>query len=137
MLLCFCAASALADQVTLKNGDRLSGTIVKTDDDKLEMKSEFAGDVKLPWSAVGAIVSAEPLHIALKNGRTIVGVVTTKDEKFEVAAPSGPLRPPRLKWWRCEIMPSKTCICAWSTHDSSTCGLDCWTPAFVSPEEIR
>lgn len=48
LLFCFCASSALADQVTLKNGDRLSGTIVKTDDDKLEMKSEFAGDVKLP-----------------------------------------------------------------------------------------
>jgi hypothetical protein len=47
--------------------------------------------VKLPWSAVVAIVSAEPLHVALKNGKTLVGVVTTKDEKFEVAAPSGPI----------------------------------------------
>ena len=97
MLLCFCAASALADQVTLKNGDRLSGTIVKTDDDKLEMKSEFAGDVKLPWSAVGAIVSAEPLHIALKNGQTIVGVVTTKDGKFEVAAATGSVEAPKAE----------------------------------------
>jgi putative salt-induced outer membrane protein len=92
-----CAASALADQVTLKNGDRLSGTIVKTDDDKLEMKSEFAGDVKLPWSAVVAIVSADPLHIALKNGQTIVGVVTTKDEKFEVAAPNGAIEAPKAE----------------------------------------
>jgi hypothetical protein len=69
LVLSVCAASALADQVTLKNGDRLSGTIVKTDDDKLELKSEFAGDVKLPWSAVVAIVSAGPLHIALKGAR--------------------------------------------------------------------
>lgn len=89
------AVTAFADQVTLKNGDRLSGTIVKTDDDKLELKSEFAGDVMLPWSAVVAIVSAEPLHVALKNGQTIVGVVTTKDDKFEVAAPSGPIEAPR------------------------------------------
>ena len=97
MLFCFCASSALADQVTLKNGDRLSGTIAKTDDDKLEMKSEFAGDVKLPWSAVVAIVSAEPLHIALKNGQTIVGVVTTKDEKFEVAAATGSVEAPKAE----------------------------------------
>jgi len=82
VVLSFCAGTALADQVTLKNGDRLTGTIVKTDEDKLEFKSEFAGDIKLPWSAVVAIVSAEPLHVALKNGQTIVGVVTTKDEKF-------------------------------------------------------
>ena len=97
LVFSFYASSALADQVTLKNGDRLSGTIVKTDEDKLEMKSEFAGDVKLPWSAVVAIVSAEPLHIALKNGQTIVGVVTTKDEKFEVAAPSGPIEAPKAE----------------------------------------
>jgi hypothetical protein len=97
MLLCFCAASAVADQVTLKNGDRLSSTIVKTDDDKLEMKSEFAVDVKLPWSAIGAIVSAESLHIALKNGQTIVGVVTTKDEKFEVAAATGSVEAPKAE----------------------------------------
>jgi small nuclear ribonucleoprotein (snRNP)-like protein len=91
------ASVTLADQVTLKNGDRLSGTIVKTDEDKLEMKSEFAGDVKLPWSAVVAIVSAEPLHVALKNGQTIVGVVTSKDEKFEVAAPSGRIEAPKAE----------------------------------------
>jgi putative salt-induced outer membrane protein YdiY/small nuclear ribonucleoprotein (snRNP)-like protein len=91
VVLSLWAGTAFADQVTLKNGDRLTGTIVKTDDDKLEFKSEFVGDVKLPWSAVVAIVSAEPLHVALKNGQTVVGVVTTKDEKFEVAAPSGPV----------------------------------------------
>ena len=95
VFLSFCAGTALSDQVTLKNGDRLSGTIVKTDDDKLEFKLEFVGDVKLPWSAIVAIVSAEPLHVALKNGQTIVGVVTTKDEKFEVAASSGPMEAPK------------------------------------------
>lgn len=95
VFLSFCAGTALSDQVTLKNGDRLSGTIIKTDDDKLEFKSEFVGDVKLPWSAIVAIVSAGPLHVALKNGQTIVGVVTTKDEKFEVAASSGPMEAPK------------------------------------------
>ena len=92
-----CAGTTLADQVTLKNGDRLTGTIVKTDEDKLEFKSEFVGDVKLPWSAIVAIVSAEPLHVAFKNGQTVVGVVTTKDEKFEIAAPSGPVEVPKTE----------------------------------------
>ena len=97
VFLSLCAGTALCDQVTLKNGDRLSGTIIKTDDDKLEFKSEFVGDVKLPWSAIVAIVSAEPLHVALKNGQTVVGVVTTKDEKFEVAASSGPIEAPKAE----------------------------------------
>ena len=31
VFLCGCAAGALADQITLKNGDRLTGTVVKSD----------------------------------------------------------------------------------------------------------
>ena len=57
--LCFCAASALGDQVTLKNGDRLTGTIVKSDDkmETLLVKTEFAGDVKVKWDAVASIAT--------------------------------------------------------------------------------
>lgn len=74
-----------ADQVTLKNGDRLSGTIVKADDKILVLKSEFAGDVNIQWPAVTAIQSAGTLYIGLKDGRTISGVVTTRGENLVVA----------------------------------------------------
>jgi len=86
-----CASATFADQVTLKNGDRLSGAIVKYDQDKLLIKSELAGDVTVPWEAVVSIKSTAPLHVALKNGQTVVGIVTTTGERFEVAAPSGPV----------------------------------------------
>jgi putative salt-induced outer membrane protein len=82
---CVCAMSALADQVSLKNGDRLTGTIVKSDAKTLLLKSDFAGDVTLQWDAVTSIVSSQTLHLALKDGQTIVGTVTTNDGKFEVA----------------------------------------------------
>jgi len=75
----------MADQVTLKNGDRLTGTIVKSDAKTLLVKTEFAGDVNLRWEAVSAIVSSQPLHLALKDGQTIVGTVSTTENKFEVA----------------------------------------------------
>jgi putative salt-induced outer membrane protein YdiY len=77
--------AAQADQVTLKNGDRLTGTIVKSDAKTLLLKSEFAGDVSLQWDAVTSIVSSQTLHLALKDGQTVVGTVTTTDDKFEVA----------------------------------------------------
>jgi hypothetical protein len=35
----------LADQVTLKNGDRVTGQIVKKDGDKLTVKSGLMGEV--------------------------------------------------------------------------------------------
>jgi putative salt-induced outer membrane protein YdiY len=85
VFLCACATGALADQVTLKNGDRLTGSIVKSDAKTLLLKSEFAGDVTLQWDAVTSIVSTQTLHLALKDGQTIVGTVTTEDGKFEVA----------------------------------------------------
>jgi hypothetical protein len=76
--------TAKADQVTLKNGDRLTGTIVKSDSKTLLLKTEYAGDVSVQWDSVAAITSTQPLHLALRDGQTVVGPVSTKDEKFDV-----------------------------------------------------
>jgi hypothetical protein len=80
-----------ADQLTLKNGDRLSGTIVKWDDDAktLLIKTDLAGDVTVKWDAITAIVSSQPLHIMLSNGRVIVGRVSTTDGILEIATDGG------------------------------------------------
>lgn len=85
LLLCLTAGAVRADQVTLKNGDRLTGTIIKSDAKTLIIKTEFAGDVNVQWDAVTAIVSSQTLHLSLKDGQTIVGTVTTTDSKFDVA----------------------------------------------------
>jgi putative salt-induced outer membrane protein YdiY len=84
-VLCFFAVSAMADQITLKNGDRLTGTIVKSDAKTLLIKTEFAGDVNVQWDAVSGIVSSQPLHLALKDGQTVVGTVSALDNKIDVA----------------------------------------------------
>lgn len=42
----------LADQVSLKNGDRLTGTIVKSDGKTLVLHTDYAGDVNVNWSAI-------------------------------------------------------------------------------------
>ena len=56
--LCLSATAAEADQLTLKNGDRLTGTIVKCDLKTLLLKTDFAGDINLQWDAVTSIVSS-------------------------------------------------------------------------------
>jgi putative salt-induced outer membrane protein len=83
--LCLCATAAEADQLALKNGDHLSGIIVKADAKTLLLKTDFAGDINLQWDAVTSIVSSQSLHLTLRDGQTIVGTVTTTDGKFEVA----------------------------------------------------
>jgi len=85
LFMLFLGLSIKADQLTLKNGDRLTGTIVKSDATTLLIKTDFAGDVTVKWDAVTSILSAEPLHLVLKDGQTVVGNVTTVDGKFDVA----------------------------------------------------
>ena len=47
-----CPASLFADQIVLKNGDRLTGTIEQSDGKSLVIKTEFAGEVTVQWPAV-------------------------------------------------------------------------------------
>lgn len=84
------AATARGDQVTLKNGDRLSGKIASGDGKTLVLKSEFAGDVTIQWDAITSIESTDSIHLTLKDGTRLSGKVTTQDGKFVVAgAPAG------------------------------------------------
>ena len=82
--LLFPAILAFGDQVTLNNGDRLTGTISKADGKTLVIKTEFAGEVTVQWPAISAIDSAQPLHVALKGGQTVVGALKTTDGSLEV-----------------------------------------------------
>jgi putative salt-induced outer membrane protein YdiY len=75
----------LADQVTLKNGDRVSGNIIKYDGKNLVLKSDLSGDVTIPWANVTEITSTQPLHVTLKDGQRIVGILTTDGAKFQIA----------------------------------------------------
>lgn len=78
------APSVFADQITLKNGDRLTGDIIKSDEKVLVIKSEFAGDVTLQWAAVDTINSTQTLHVGLKDGQTFVGTATSVDGKVQL-----------------------------------------------------
>jgi putative salt-induced outer membrane protein len=88
LLAAMFAAAGLADQITLKNGDRLSGDIVSADGKTLLLKTEFAGDVTIQWDAVVGIESTQNLNLTLKDGKKLVGKITTTDGKFVVAGPA-------------------------------------------------
>ena len=81
-------STLFADQVVLKNGDRLTGTIEKSDDKTLLIKTEFAGEVTVQWPAVQEVTSTQPLHVALSGGKTVVGPVTTTDGSLAVVTPT-------------------------------------------------
>jgi putative salt-induced outer membrane protein YdiY len=84
-LLVGLSSALFADQVTLKNGDRLTGTVVKSDGKTLVLHTESAGDVTFKFEDIQEIKSDQVLHVSLKGGKTAVGPVTTTDGKIEVA----------------------------------------------------
>jgi putative salt-induced outer membrane protein YdiY len=79
------ASTSFADQITLKNGDRLTGTVVKSDGKTLVLHTDAADDVTIKLDAVQEIKTDADLHVTLKNGKTAVGPVTTTDGKLEIA----------------------------------------------------
>jgi putative salt-induced outer membrane protein len=94
MLKCSCIAIlfvmvlapvAMADQIVLKNGERLIGSIIKSDEKTLTIKSEFAGIVSVPMEAVTQITSDQPLYLTLKDGQNLVGTVGAADGKLSVS----------------------------------------------------
>ena len=61
-LCCFCLPS-WADTVWLKNGDRLTGTIVLLEGGKLVLQTKYAGRVLIKWSDVSTLRSDQPLLV--------------------------------------------------------------------------
>ncbi len=89
-LLALMASAASADQVTLKNGDRLTGSIVTGDGKTLLLKTEFAGDITIQWDAITAIEASQNLNLTLKDGKRLSGKITTSDGRFVVAGAEAP-----------------------------------------------
>lgn len=84
-LFCGFTSAALADQVTLKNGDHLTGTVVKGDGKTIVLHTDAMGDITIQFAAVQDIKTDKDLHIGVKGGKTEVGTVTTTDGRIEVA----------------------------------------------------
>ena len=75
-----------ADQIVMKNGDRVTGSIVKKDAKTLTIKTEHFGVVTLPWDQVTSVTADKPLHVTLTGGQTIQGSLATAGDKVEMAS---------------------------------------------------
>jgi len=92
---CLCPLALLADQITLKNGDRLTGSILKTDGANLVFKSELAGQVTVPLDAIVSLTTSAPVNVGLKDGQLLLGTASADAAKITVNTASGQLETPR------------------------------------------
>lgn len=71
------AACAQADQLTLVNGDRLTGTIVAKETEFLILQTPHLGELKVRWSEVRRIFSEKEVKLFLSDGTMVRGSLET------------------------------------------------------------
>ena len=82
--LAMAAAPAGADTLTLKNGDRVSGTVTGADAKAVTVKTDFAGDIKISWASIQEITSAYTLFVLTPDKQTVNGTITIADSDMVV-----------------------------------------------------
>ncbi len=84
MMVVALGPSLFADQIVMKNGDRLTGTIVKSDGKALVIKTDYAGEVTVKFDDVQSIATPGDLNVGLGSGKTVVGSVTTNGDNLVI-----------------------------------------------------
>ena len=64
---------ANADTVHLRNGDKLSGSLVKITAEKIIIRTEYAGDIELKLEAVTSVATDTVVGIKTKDGQSLNG----------------------------------------------------------------
>ena len=93
--LAFANSLLFADQIAFKNGDRLSGLILKSDKTNLVIKTSVVGQVTAAWHEIQGISSDQPLYVGLMDGTTLLGLVTTREGKVEITTKTGTVEAPK------------------------------------------
>jgi putative salt-induced outer membrane protein len=72
-----------ADQIVLKNGDRITGKIVTSDEKAVTVHTDAMGQVKIQRAAIQAMTSDEALHVTLKSSR-LTGAIRTEENRLVI-----------------------------------------------------
>jgi putative salt-induced outer membrane protein YdiY len=81
MMLLVTGAPVSADELLMKDGSRLLGTVVKKENGTLEFKTTFAGVIKVQWSEVSELHTDEPVTVMRANDETSTATVIKNTEQ--------------------------------------------------------
>ena len=84
MLLGLRIPACLADTITLKNGDRITGEIQKLEQRRLSVETDYAGTVTIDWRSVGQITSQRPFEVEAESGLRMKGPIQASAETLVV-----------------------------------------------------
>ena len=70
---------ALADQIRMKNGDILTGTLEKMEGGSLVFKTAYAGKLTIKYSEVDSLKTEKEVEVYLSDGKSVKGKVNFED----------------------------------------------------------
>lgn len=83
-------STAWADQIVLKDGDRITGEVVKKDGQTVTVQTKNFGAVTLKWDDIATIRTDQPLNVVLPGERTVTATLQTQDGRIQVATSGAP-----------------------------------------------
>lgn len=75
---------ARADQVTLTNGDRLTGRILELNAEELRLETDLLGEITVPRKIIASLSADQQLAVTLPDGRIARATLTPQDSQVEV-----------------------------------------------------
>ncbi|MDX2269428.1 MAG: DUF481 domain-containing protein [Bryobacter sp.] len=85
ILLALLVAVALrADVIVMKDGDRVTGKIVKKEGSEVTVATKNFGTVKLKWEDIASVTGEESLNVVLAEDKTVKGPLKAEGGEVEV-----------------------------------------------------
>ena len=84
------AFAANADTIVLKNGDHLTGTVVKSDGKQVTLKTDYAGEVNVQLAAIKEITTDKAIYAVTADKKTVSGKVTTEGDSLVITPGNAP-----------------------------------------------
>jgi len=81
-------AQGRTDVVTLGNGDRITGEIIRLERGRLEFKTDDAGTLYLEWDKLTSLIANRLVEVVTSDGRRFLGTLgRTADRSISIIAP--------------------------------------------------
>lgn len=80
MILLMQVSAARADEIRLKNGDHLSGTVIRMEEGKLIFSTTYAGELAVVWDSIANLITDDPVTVVLSDETALKGFTKPSED---------------------------------------------------------
>jgi hypothetical protein len=93
IIVCGISSRVWADQIVLKNGDKVTGRIDAVSKNELIVATESAGRVAIKWKAVVSVTATTYVRSTLHDGQVVVGMLVVSEGRIAIQQRNGTMAP--------------------------------------------